>query len=117
MMLSNNTLLGLLKGFKTGGAVDSLVFDSNISKTPKYTGFTLPQYEDNELSRYIRTLLSVIGKPALTERGLKFPYQRYTLPIGKKTYLTAERGLGLFGQEFLPDTNKRDLRFTLSRNF
>tara|TARA_Y100000310_G_scaffold196633_1_gene196720 strand:+ start:200 stop:553 length:354 start_codon:yes stop_codon:yes gene_type:complete len=117
MMLSNNTLLGLLKGFKTGGAVDSLVFDSNISKTPKYTGFTLPQYEDNELSRYIRTLLSVIGKPALTERGLKFPYQRYTIPIGKKTSFTAERGLGLFGQEFLPDTNKRDLRFTLSRNF
>ena len=117
MMLSNNTLLGLLKGFKTGGAVDSLVFNSNNPKIPKYTGFTLPQYNDNELSRYIRTLLGIVGRPALTERGLKFPYQRYTLPIGEKTSLTAERGLGLFGQEWLPDTNKRDLRFTLSRSF
>ena len=80
----------------------------------KYSTFA-PRPHDNSL---IRALLGLIeARPELIEGKLKFPYQRLTLPIGSKTSFTAERGLGLYGQEFIPDINKKDLRFTLSRNF
>ena len=80
----------------------------------KYSTFA-PRPNDNSL---IRALLGLIeARPELIEGKLKFPYQRLTLPIGGKTSFTAERGLGLYGQEFIPDINKKDLRFTLSRNF
>ena len=111
------------RGYQDGDVVDSLLSlygglqakpspgaSPELSKLPTYS----PGGDDNKL---FRTLLNLIGRPALIEGELKFPYQRFTLPIGGKTAFTAERVLGLHGQEFIPNINERDLRFTLSRYF
>ena len=95
------------KGFQDGG------YTPSRQEISKYATST-PRYEDDGL---LRTLLEIAGRPALIEGDIRFPYQRFTLPVGERTSLTAERGLGLFGQEGIPDTSKRDLRFTLSRSF
>ena len=95
------------KGFQDGG------YTPSRQEISKYATST-PRYEDDGL---LRTLLGIAGRPALIEGDIRFPYQRFTLPVGERTSLTAERGLGLFGQEGIPDTSKRDLRFTLSRSF
>ena len=103
-----NTLLGMIGGrYRNGGQVGT---------APRLSEYatSIPRYDDDML---LRTLLGLIGRPALIEGGLKFPYQRFSLPIGERTSFTAERGLGLYGQEWIPDTSKRDLRFTLSRAF
>ena len=111
------------RGYQDGDVVDSLLSlygglqakpspgaSPELSKLPTYS----PGGDDNKL---FRTLMNLIGRPAMIEGELKFPYQRFTLPIGGKTAFTAERGLGLHGQEFIPNINERDLRFTLSRYF
>ena len=89
------------KGYQDGDVVDSLLSlygglqakpspgaSPELSKLPTYS----PGGDDNKL---FRTLLNLIGRPALIEGKLKFPYQRFTLPIGGKTAFTAERDLGL----------------------
>ena len=75
---------------------------------------SVPRPQDNNL---LRALLGFIeARPELIEGKLEFPYQRIDIPLGKKTRFTGERGRGLYPLSYNP-TGKKDLRFTLSRNF
>ena len=80
-----------------------------------------PMNNDKSIRDYTGSLWNILGNPIHIEGKTRFPYQRVDIPFGKKTRLTAERGMGLFGQWERPDwrpgfDEDKDIRLTLSRN-